>query len=46
MKKGEWMVWRGADEEEGGDDLWRGADEVGVGDVMERGRYSSGRGWC
>ena len=36
------MVWRGADEEEGGDDLWRGADAVGVGDVMERGRYSRG----
>ena len=35
-------MWRGADEEEGGDDLWRGADEVGVGDVMERGRYSRG----
>ena len=36
------MVWRGADEEEGGYDLWRGADAVGVGDVMERGRYSRG----
>ena len=34
---------RGADEEEGGDDLWRGADEVGVG-MLSKGADTVGGG--